>query len=187
MKINILQISCLIRTINIQPLAFLINLTPYLSAMKNIVSMNNEWGFVLSFGLILLLLIGALYNTSIATTTTTTEEIPLYYVTTRDPQNPTYEIVTGPVGYRNIDIYRNLSELTEKPCQNETVVIFVHGWEETEDNVKERLNRVKLSLENNSFIRPLIGFSWPSDTTWYGAKFIAAENGPKLANLISYV
>ena len=85
MKINILQISCLIRTINIQSLAFLINLTPYLSAMKNIVSMNNEWGFVLSFGLILLLLIGALYNTSIATTTTTTEEIPLYYVSTRDP------------------------------------------------------------------------------------------------------
>jgi hypothetical protein len=47
--------------------------------------------------------------------------------------------------------------------------------------VKERLNRVKLSLENNSFIHPVIGFSWPSDTTWFGAKFLAAENGPKLA------
>ena len=94
--------------------------------------------------------------------------------------------MTGP-GYDDIETYRDLSELTEKPCQNETVVIFVHGWEESEDNVEERLNRVKLSLENNSFIHPLIGFSWPSNTGWPDAKFIAAENGPKLANLISYV
>ena len=145
--------------------------------------MNYEWMLVLFFGLMLLPPIGLSYNTSIAKTST--GEIPLYYVSTRDPQNPTYKIVTGPVGYRNFDIYRNLSELTEKPCQNETVVIFVHGWEESEVNVKERLNRVKLSLENNDFIRPLIGFSWPSDTVWFGAQFIAAEDGPKLAKLIS--
>lgn len=153
--------------------------------MKNIASMNYEWGFVLSLGLVLLLLIGASYNTSIATSSP--GEIPLYYVSTRDSQNPIYEIVTGPVGYRNIDRYRNLSEVTEKPCQNETVAIYVHGWEESEDNVKERLNRVKLSLEKNGFIHPLIGFSWASNTGWPGAKFIATENGPKLANLISYV
>ncbi|MFY9964403.1 MAG: hypothetical protein WAK50_01580 [Nitrososphaeraceae archaeon] len=72
--------------------------------MNNIVSTNNEWVLALSFGLILLLLIGASYNTSIATSSTTgeTEKIPLYYVSTRDPQNPTYEVVTGP-GYDNID------------------------------------------------------------------------------------
>ena len=110
---------------------------------------------------------------------------PLYYISTRDLQNPTYTVVVGP-GYRN-DTYRDFSELTEKPCQNETIVIFVHGWEESENNVKERLNRVKLSLENNSFIHPLIGFSWPSNTVWFSAKFIAAENGPKLAKLISDV
>lgn len=147
--------------------------------------LNYEWGFVLSLGLVLLLLIGASYNTSIATSSP--GEIPLCYVSTRDSQNPIYEIVTGPIGYRNIDIYRNLSELTEKPCQNETVAIYVHGWEESEDNVKERLNRVKLSLEKNGFIHPLIGFSWASNTGWPGAKSIATENGPKLANLISYV
>jgi hypothetical protein len=146
--------------------------------------MNNEWGFVLALGLILLLLIGASYNTSIATSSTgETNKIPLYYTSTRDLQNPTYEVETGP-GYGN-DTYRNFSELTEKPCQNETVVVFVHGWEDSQDNVKERLNRVKLSLENNSFIHPLIGFSWPSNTVWFSAKFIAAENGPKLAKLIS--
>ena len=154
--------------------------------MKNIVFMNNECGFVLSLGLILLLLIGVSYNTSIATSSTgETNKIPLYYTSTRDLHNPTYVVETGP-GYGN-DTYRNFSELTEKPCQNETVVIFVHGWEESEDNVKERLNRVKLSLENNSFIHPLIGFSWPSDTLWVSAKSIAAENGPKLAKLISDV
>ena len=156
--------------------------------MNNIVSTNNEWVLALSFGLILLLLIGASYNTSIATSSTTgeTEKIPFYYVSTRDPQNPTYEVVTGP-GYDNIDKYRDLSELTEKPCQNETAVIFVHGWEESEANVKERLNRVKLSLENNSYIHPLIGFSWSSDTQWDSARSIATENGPKLANLISNI
>ena len=151
------------------------------------VSMNNGLVFALSFWVVMLLLIGILYDVSAATSSAgETERISLYYVSTRDPQNITYEIVTGPIGYRN-ETYRDLSELTENSCQNETVVIFVHGWEKGEDNVKERLNRVKLSLENNSFIHPLIGFSWPSDTAWFGAKFVAAENGPKLANLITDV
>ena len=155
--------------------------------MKNIVSINNKWVIELSFGLTLLLLVGISYNTSIATSSTgESREIPLYYASTRDPQSTTYEIVAGPVGYHN-ETYRDLGELIEKPCQNETVVIFVHGWEESEDNVKERLNRVKLSLENNSFIHPLIGFSWRSDTLWASAKSVAAENGPKLANLVSNI
>jgi hypothetical protein len=149
--------------------------------IKNIISNNNDRVFILSFGLIVLLLIGTPYNASIVTSTT--EEIPLYYVSTRDPQNTPYEIVTGPVGYSS-ETYRDFSELT---CQNETVIIFVHGWEESEENVKERLNRVKLSLENNSFIHPLIGFSWSSNTNWPDARSIAAEDGPKLADLISYV
>lgn len=46
---------------------------------------------------------------------------------------------------------------------------------------------MKLSLENNSFIHPLIGFSWRSDTLWASAKSVAAENGPKLANLVSNI
>jgi pimeloyl-ACP methyl ester carboxylesterase len=146
------------------------------------ISTNNRLEFALSLWVVVMFLpIGILYNASAAATSSIgeTERIPLYYVSTRDPQNPTYEIVIGPIGYHN-ETYRNLSALT---CQNETV-IFVHGWEENEDNVKERLNRVKLSLENNSFIYPLIGFSWPSNTDWSDARSIAAESGPKLANLI---
>jgi pimeloyl-ACP methyl ester carboxylesterase len=146
------------------------------------ISTNNGLEFALSLWVVMFLLIGILYNVSAAATPSIgeTERIPLYYVSTRDPQNTPYEIVTGPVGYGN-ETYRDFSELT---CQNETVVIFVHGWEESEDNVRERLNRVKLSLENNSFIHPLIVFSWPSNTDWSDARSIAAENGPKLANLI---
>jgi pimeloyl-ACP methyl ester carboxylesterase len=146
------------------------------------ISTNNGLEFALSLWVVMFLLIGILYNASAAATSSIeeTERIPLYYVSTRDPQSTPYEIVTGPVGYSN-ETYRDFSELT---CQNETVVIFVHGWEESEENVKERLNRVKLSLENNSFIHPLIGFSWPSNTDWSDARSIAAESGPKLANLI---
>jgi hypothetical protein len=168
--------------INIPSLAFLINLSSYLNAIN--IAMNKRLEFALSFWVVMLLLIGILYNASAAATSLAGEErIPLYYVSTRDPQSTPYEIVTGPVGYGN-ETYRDFSELT---CQNETVVIFVHGWEESEDNIKERLNRVKLSLEDNNFIHPLIGFSWPSNTNWPDARSIAAENGPKLADLIFYV
>jgi hypothetical protein len=153
--------------------------------MKNMVSMNYEWGFVFSLGLISLL-IGTTYNTLIATSSTEETEIPLYYASIRDQQSLIYEVVAGP-GYGN-DEYQNFSNLRDQQdCTNGTIVIFVHGWKESEDDAKERLNRVKLSLEYNSFIHPLIGFSWPSNTGLPDAKLIAAEYGPKLSNLISDV
>jgi hypothetical protein len=62
------------------------------------------------------------------------------------------------------------------------VAVVVHGWYLNEDQAKERFDRVKLSLENNSYYIPVVGFSWPSDTPWVAAKFVAKENGPKLAN-----
>jgi hypothetical protein len=114
--------------------------------------------------------------------------ITLYYVSTRDPifildpLNPNYSLTEEPE-YNN-DEYLNFSQLQEEACQNETVAIFVHGWEESEINAQERLNRVKLSLEHNNYTGPLVGFSWPSDTVWLGAQFIAEANGPKLAKLI---
>ena len=45
-----------------------------------------------------------------------------------------------------------------------------------------------MSLENNSYSIPLVGFSWDSDKDWGAAKKIAKNNGPKLANfIIDYV
>jgi hypothetical protein len=82
------NISGPINTVNIQSLAFLINLTSYLNAMKKNITMNNGLVFVLLFGTVMLLLIGGSYDTSIATSSSSggeTEKIPLYYASTRNP------------------------------------------------------------------------------------------------------
>jgi hypothetical protein len=68
------------------------------------------------------------------------------------------------------------------------IAIFVHGWHNNEFKAKERLDRIKMSLENNSYTIPLIGFIWESDLDWEPAKSNAKENGPKLGNfIIDYV
>lgn len=135
------------------------------------------------------------FNTSgAASQAAEANNITLYYITTRepvefnklDPLNPNYTSAKRQ-GYGN-DEYQNFIKLKEQQaCTNGTIVVFVHGWEESEKNVEERLNRVKLSLANNNYTGPLIGFSWPSDTVWLGAQFIAQANGPKLAKLIDNI
>lgn len=77
----------------------------------------------------------------------------------------------------------DINQLTQLPCPEE-IVIFIHGWGANEDEAKERFDRVKLSLENNSYTYPLVGFSWDSDQAWLGAKFVAKDNGPLLAKFI---
>jgi hypothetical protein len=162
--------------------------------VKNIIKFINHKQIALfSLALIIILLIGILQlNMTFAILTTEANKITLYYISTRDPQNfntviplnPAYNTNPKEAGYGN-DKYLNFSQLKEEEaCNNKTVAIFVHGWEESEKNVKERLNRVKLSLEHNNYTGPLVGFSWPSDTVWIGAQFIAQANGPKLAKLI---
>lgn len=133
-----------------------------------------------------------IFNTSVATSKTAQlNNITLYYITTREPEdfskldplNATYTSKERQE-YGN-DNYQNLSSLKEQQaCKDGTIAIFVHGWEESEKIAEERLNRVKLSLANNSYTGALIGFSWPSDTVWLGAQFIAEANGPKLGQLI---
>jgi Alpha/beta hydrolase of unknown function (DUF900) len=162
--------------------------------MKNIITFAHyKLLFVVSFGLIVLLLIGIGQSTTLAATSkTAASNITLYYISTRDPEDfskvdplkPNYTSVVGP-GYDN-DKYQNISQLKEQQeCRNGTIAIFVHGWEKSEKNVTERLNRVKLSLAQDGYSGPFVGFSWPSDTVWLGAQFIAKANGPKLAHLIS--
>ena len=162
--------------------------------MKNIItSAKYKLLFVISFGLLLLLLIGiGQFNTSaIVSKKEESSNITLYYISTRelgvfnniDPLTPNYKSIVYP-GYGN-DMYQNIRQLKgEQACKNGTVAIFVHGWEESEKNVQERLNRVKLSLAQDGYTGPLVGFSWGSDTVWLGAQFIAQANGPKLAKLI---
>jgi Alpha/beta hydrolase of unknown function (DUF900) len=144
----------------------------------------NKSLFVIAFGFAILLLISVLQSNILALSPTEEmKKIPMYMIKTRNYVNPNYESVEEP-GYGNYS-FLNTNQLTQQqPCQEDEVTIFVHGWGASEDEAKERFDRVKMSLENNNFTHPLVGFSWPSDTVWHAAKFIAKENGPKLAKFI---
>jgi pimeloyl-ACP methyl ester carboxylesterase len=148
-------------------------ITPVITARQLLFS-------ILSFGLILLLA-GFIQSNHIMATPTIEREIPTYMISTRDVFN--YEEVQGP-GYGNSSyFFSNVTELLQQ-CPSE-VVIFVHGWNVDEDKSKERLDRVKMSLEHNNYYNiSLIGFSWGSDTEWHAAKSIAKWNGPRLADFI---
>jgi pimeloyl-ACP methyl ester carboxylesterase len=121
------------------------------------------------------------YATTVAgaTTTITSKTIPMYEITTRGIYNKLWQGVNGS-GYGG-----KLSDIKDLniTCPTE-VAIIVHGWYLNETQAKEGFDRVKLSLENNSYYIPIIGFSWSSDTPWISAKFVAKENGPKLADFI---
>ncbi len=105
--------------------------------------------------------------------------IPTYMISTRDILG--YEGVEGS-GYGNYS-FSNISELT-KQCRKE-IVIFVHGWNVDENKANERLDRVKMSLEQNNYDNiSLVGFSWGSDTEWHAAEALAKWNGPRLADFI---
>ncbi|HZA47617.1 MAG TPA: hypothetical protein VE521_01690, partial [Nitrososphaera sp.] len=87
---------------------------------------------------------------------------------------PVYEITTRGVllnaqgvngsGYDNRYQLSDIKNLYDV-CYNETA-IFVHGWDTNETEAKERLDRIKMSLERNNYTYPLIGLSWDSDTEW---------------------
>src|SRR3712207_6521053 len=60
-------------------------------------------------------------------------------------------------------------------------------WRDWSSDVCSSDLRVKMALEsqNPSYNISLVGLSWHSDTEWLAAQFIAAWNGPLLANFIS--
>jgi hypothetical protein len=114
-------------------------------------------------------------------TTTGGTDIPVYMITTRggldSPQGvsePGYD--GNPLG--------DINQL-RRDCPPE-VAIFVHGWSVSSDAAKEQLDRVKMSLENNTYYGiHLIGYSWGSDIEWKAAKTLAKNEGAKLAQFIS--
>ena len=74
---------------------------------------------------------------------------------------------------------------TAQNCSEQEVIIVVHGWGLIEAKAKKRFDRVKLSLENNSYYNTsLVGFSWKSDLIWSEAKKTANDNGATLAKFI---
>jgi hypothetical protein len=112
--------------------------------------------------------------------TTSEISLPVYMITTRGDLN--FPAEESGDGYNNQYQFGDINQLKSQ-CPAE-IAIFVHGWGNDKVKAKERLDRVKMSLENNSYSIPLIGLSWDSNKTWDEAKIIAKENGPKLANFI---
>jgi hypothetical protein len=115
-----------------------------------------------------------------SSTTITKLKIPIYMISTRGNQNNA-QGVQGP-GYNNNYQFSDISQLFTS-CPTE-VAIFVHGWAGDQNNAKEQLDRVKMSLEHNNYNISLIGFSWPSNSDWSASKLLAKQNGPKLAQFI---
>ena len=87
--------------------------------------------------------------------------------------------------------YSNVPGLVGKSCpDNNELAIYIHGVWTGQAGAKEQLDRTKLSLIANGYNIPVVGFSWDSNTAtnpsgWAIAKFIANQNGPKLAKFIS--
>jgi hypothetical protein len=90
-------------------------------------------------------------------------------------------------------------EILSSICKEKEVVIYVHGvWTNEKgyskdfvENADEIFERLDMSLKDARYNYQLIGFSWDSDTQidpygkgWNIAKFIAKENGPKLAKFL---
>jgi hypothetical protein len=79
-------------------------------------------------------------------------------------------------------------------CPSE-IAIYIHGiWVgiDSLEDPSEIFDRAKKSIAADNYNMEFIGFSWDSDTKisidgtgWLAAKFIAKENGPKLAQFIS--
>jgi Alpha/beta hydrolase of unknown function (DUF900) len=81
-------------------------------------------------------------------------------------------------------------------CPNE-IAIYVHGVWTSEEDAKEQIERIDLSLKRLNYSIPMIGFSWDSNTTfslqnqtlaqegWQTAKFIANKNGALLGKFIA--
>jgi hypothetical protein len=114
------------------------------------------------------------------------EDISTYMITTRDFQ--AYPKGVNDSGFNNNYQFNNINQLLES-CPAE-VVFFVHGYDNNNENAKEQLDRIKMSLEHNNYTDiSLIGYSWPSDTGftpsgWIKAKLLSVDEGSKLANFI---
>ncbi len=108
---------------------------------------------------------------------------PIYMISTRDGSDPPKGLQG--IGY-NGKALGDINQL-KQDCPTE-VAIFVHGWHNDENKAKERLDRVRMSLESNNYPIPLIGLSWNSNIKWDDAKTVAQQDGPKLAHfIIDYV
>lgn len=120
------------------------------------------------------------------------QSVPM--VSTRDHFNTSTGETLAAESYDQLE-----SRFFNNICVNDEVSIYVHGiWTNpgghiptSAENAEEVFDRLKMSLDSVGYHYPLIGFTWDSDTSidpegtgWNVAKYIAKENGPKLADFI---
>ena len=98
--------------------------------------------------LLSLLIINIQVGTVQATVANTTQtSIPAHEITTRGNLITAQGVDgSGYLDRYNLSDSRNLNTI----CPDE-ITIFVHGWGQNETEAKERFDRVKMSLENNTY------------------------------------
>ena len=146
------------------------------------ISSHRQLFSVLIFGMVILLLsMVPIISSGTAYASITAGRLDAYEITTRESSGIQPVEVEG-TGYQGRYPLNHTEELYST-CPDE-VAIIVHGWGLNETLAKEMFDRVKMSLENQSYVIPIVGFSWRSNMNWSDALSMAKENGPKLADFI---
>ena len=151
---------------------------------------KKHFKFILIFvSAIVLLLTSYTIGISLAQTATSTDinQFPVK-VSTRDHfDNMTGELLPrhNKTDYAASDI----PGLQSKVCPNE-IAIIIHGWGLNQSRADERFVRANMSLNDTNYhnnTNSVVGFTWdanPYKNNWTIAKYIAKDNGPKLAQFI---
>jgi hypothetical protein len=74
------------------------------------------------------------------------------------------------------------------PEGRDEVLITVYGWLTATDETLDHSATVWMSLSNNGYDAPVVGFSYDSGTSttdWWPATDIAERNGPRLADFLA--
>jgi hypothetical protein len=106
-------------------------------------------------------------------------------VTTRDHFDDDADLVDGETGF-SYQLGGDTSALGD-----ETLTLFVHGWQNSEEDAMDSAYECQLALEENGYGADAAAYSWDSDVGdsldlgWADAKEIAEKNGPKLANFVT--
>ena len=140
---------------------------------------------------IILLLTSYTIGISLAQTATSTDVIqfPVKVSTRGHFDNMTGELLQG---HNKTDyVASEIPGLQSEVCPNE-IAIIVHGWSLNQSQADERFVRANMSLDHNKYQNnnnnnTVVGFSWDANLNnknWSLAKFIAKDNGPKLAQFI---
>lgn len=111
-------------------------------------------------------------------------------VSTRGHFNRILGTLIPPEGPTTFAITPNMPGLGAGHCLDEAVV-YVHGFQNDQNSAIQNFSLAKRSLESVGYTRPLIGYSWDSDTSfldgpqiWNVGKSIANQNGLKLAKFL---